>query len=209
MRSVFRFVAFVFILLCLYTPAHAQEAPKASDVVQTFYDALLDTMKQGPELGFAGRYQKLEPALTQAFNLPLMARYAVGPAWAKASKEEQTKLVTEFSAFSIATYASRFTKFEGETFTVIGEKPMQGGKAFMVQTKLTPKDSDPVTLNYLVRPDEKGNLRIADVYLDASISELATRRSEFSSVIKREGMKALLDSLAAKVVHMKEGPKKK
>jgi len=181
------------------TPAHAGQA---TDTVQSFYNTLTETMKQGPELGFEGRVKKLEPALSKAFDLPFMARYAVGPAWSKAPKEEQEKLVASFMAFSVATYASRFTKYDGEKFEVLGEKPMTGKNTVMVETILTPKDAPPVSLNYMLKPDETGTLRIVDVYLDASISELATRRSEFGSVVKREGFPALLNSLAEKAKNM-------
>lgn len=166
-------------------------------VVQKFYTQLVETMKQGDQLGFSGRYKKMDPAVREAFNLSLMARFAVGPAWASASTDEQKKLVEAFSAFSIATYASRFKKYDGEAFEVLGEKPAaQGG--VIVETKLTPKGGDSVTLNYLVRADEKGAPRICDVYLDAAISELATRRSEFTAIVKREGFGALVQSLEAK-----------
>lgn len=188
------------LLLTILAPSSAHAETTASDVVKGFYAALVDTMKQGPELGFEGRYKKLEPEVTKAFNLSLMARYAVGPSWAKASPEDQQNLVKEFSNFSVATYASRFSKFDGELFEVKGEKTTANG--IMVETHLTPKDSEPVTLNYLVRKDEEGALRIVDVYLDASISELATRRSEFSSVVKREGLAALISSLAEKTKKM-------
>ena len=192
----------LFVALVTTTPAHA--GGPASAVVQEFYNALTDTMKQGNELGFEGRYKKLEPAVTKAFNLPFMAKYAVGPSWAKASKEEQDTLVANFSAFSVATYASRFTKFDGEVFQVLDEKPMAAKDQIMVETKLTPNGGDPVTLNYVVRPDETGALRIVDVYLDASISELATRRAEFGSVVKRDGFSALVNSLSEKVKKMSQ-----
>jgi len=195
---------FLFTLLCA-APVSAEEtaasASDASSIVKDFYTTLQSTMKDGPALGFDGRYKKLEPAVTKAFNLPLMTRYAVGLAWSKASADEQAKLVKAFSNFSVATYASRFTKSDGEVFEVLGEKPAAGG-GVMVETRLTPKDSDPVTLNYLVRKDETGALRIVDVYLDAAISELATRRAEFGSVVKREGLPALLASLIEKAKKM-------
>ncbi len=183
-------------------PAHAETAAaSATALVQNFYAQLLDTMKQGDKLGFEGRYKKLEPTLQATFNLPLMARFAVGPGWISATPAAQQKLVDAFSSFSIATYASRFKKFDGEQFDVIGEKPAaQGG--VIVETKLTPKGADPVTLNYLVRKDDKGALRIVDVYLDAAISELATRRSEFTAIVKREGFDALVLSLESKTKKM-------
>ncbi len=206
MKRVATFLALPFFLTTLFLAAPAQAETPAAAIVQKFYDALQTTMQEGPELGFEGRYKKLEPAVSATFNLPLMARYAVGAAWVKASHEEQEKLVGSFSAFSIATYASRFTKYDGEVFKVGGEKPAAGG-GIMVETTLTPKGSTPVILNYLLRPDEAGALRIVDVYLDASISELATRRADFTSIIKREGMPTLLRSLDEKTEKMRQSKK--
>jgi len=193
----------VFSLVLVLTglaPSVRAETPAAT-VIQNFYDTLAATMKEGQTLGFDGRSEKLKPAIEAAFNLPLMARYAVANNWSKASGEEQKRLIHSFSAFSVATYASRFSKYDGEVFTVTGEKPAAGG-AIMVATTLTPRGGTPIALNYLLRPDEDGALRIVDVYLDAAISELATRRAEFTSVIKREGMPALLRSLDEKTKKM-------
>jgi len=192
------FLAIAFTASAL--PAKA-ETNSATEVVKTFYAQLVDTMKQGDSLGFAGRYKKLEPAVESAFNLPLMARFAAGPAWNTASPDEQQRLVAAFSDFSVANYASRFTKYDGERFDVLDEKPAAGGGT-IVETKLTPKNSEPVTLNYLLRPDENGQLRIVDVFLDATISELATRRAEFSSIIKRDGFSALVATLNGKAKKM-------
>ncbi len=185
--------------------ASAEDTPAVA-LVKSFYATLEETMKEGPKLGFEGRYKKLEPAVTKAFNLPLMARYAVGLGWNKEPVEEQKKLIEAFSRFSVATYASRFTKYDGEIFQVLGEKPAAGG-GVMVETKLKPKDGEAVTLNYLVRNDEAGSPRIMDVYLDAAISELATRRAEFGAVIKRQGFFALIDSLDEKAKKMDQSLK--
>jgi len=180
-------------------PAAAPTAPvraSATDIVKNFYAQLESTMKQGEQLGFAGRYKKLDPVLQSAFNLPLMTHYAVGLVWNNATPAEQEQLTKAFSEFSIATYASRFAKYDGEQFAVIGEKPASGGT--MVETTLKPKDGEAVALNYLMRQDDKGAWRIVDVFLNGSISELATRRAEFAAVIKREGIAALVNSLGEK-----------
>lgn len=200
MKRLFSLALFLSFLFAGSVAQAAATTP--SDVVSSFYATLADTMKQGKALGFEGRYTKLEPAVKTAFDLPLMAKYAVGSNWSKATPEQQKGLVDAFSAFSIATYASRFTKYDGELFEVKGEQPSSNG-AVMVSTTLTPKDSAPVKLNYLCRKDDQGNFKIVDVYLDASISELATRRSDFMSVIKRESFDALISSLNDKVQKMK------
>ncbi len=174
----------------------AAQALSATDVVKNFYAELTETMKQGAKLGFAGRYKKLDPAMHQAFNLPLMAKVSVGLVWSSTTPAEQEQIVSAFSNFSVATYANRFSKYDGEQFNVGEEKNSAGGK--IVETTLKPKDSDAVALNYLMRQDETGAWRIVDVFLNGSISELATRRSEFSSVIKRDGIAALVNSLGEK-----------
>jgi len=176
--------------------ANADAAP--STVVKNFYDTLTGVMKDGDNLGFAGRYKKLAPAIKASFNLPLMTRFAVGPDWRKANAGEQQQLISAFSDFSVATYANRFAKYGGEQFEVIGQKPASGGGT-IVETKLTPGDGGaPVTLNYLMRQDDQGSWRIVDVFLDGAISELATRRSEFTSIVEHDGIPALVNELGEK-----------
>ncbi len=85
-----------------------RKASPASAVVRNFYGQLIETMKQGDKLGFAGREKKLAPAIKSAFNLPLMTRFAVGPGWSNATPSEQKQLISAFSDFSVATYASQF-----------------------------------------------------------------------------------------------------
>ncbi|MGE0109336.1 MAG: ABC transporter substrate-binding protein [Bdellovibrionales bacterium] len=203
-----------FLLIGTAAPVYAATSKEAASatqnaadketttLIESFYATLLETMKQGETLGFEGRYNKLSPVIEKTFNLPLMTRYAVGPSWSKATKAQQESLIKAFTEFSVATYASRFTKYDGEAFLVTGAKPMNA-RAFMVQTTLTPQGEEAIALNYLLRPDQQKKWRIADVYLDATISELATRRADFGAVIKQGGLDKLVTSLQDKVAKMK------
>jgi phospholipid transport system substrate-binding protein len=210
MRNV-KFHLLALMVLAFVAPMHPSFAkPKASPdpeaiskpenvsstVVDKFYGKLIDVMKQGSKLGFDGRYQKLEPAIKDAFNLPLMTKLAVGSAWSLATEEERRQLIKAFSDFSVANYANQFKDFNGETFVVVGTDQAING--YIVKSKLTPKDADAVELNYLVQKDEQGQWRIVDVFLNGSISELAARRSEFTSIAKRDGIPALVNSLNTK-----------
>ena len=62
--------------------ARAADADPAAAQIQTFCDALIDTMKHGKELGVQGRYNKLKPTIEQVFDLPLMTSLVVGSSWA-------------------------------------------------------------------------------------------------------------------------------
>jgi len=168
--------------------AGADEDPTAR--IQAFYDVLLDTMKQGPQLGVQGRFDKMLPAINAAYDIPAMTRIACGPEWTKIPPATQQALIEAFGRMSAAIYADRFTKYSGQRF-VIDPNPVPHNADVVVTTKLVPQDGDPVALNYLMR-GPVGDMKVVDVFLDGSISELATRRSEFSGVLKSDGPDALL-----------------
>ncbi len=207
MKIMFVFLGMLLAAVCLLSPcseanasvsiaAPASEKDTVTGLVGGFYTRLVDVMKDGDKLGFAGRYKRLEPTITASFNMPLMTRMAVGTTWAHATSDEQQQLVSAFSDFSVANYANQFKSFDGEKFSVLDAKPVASG--YIVETSLQPKDGAAVTINYLVEKDERGAWRIVDVFLNGSISELAARRSEFTSIAKRDGIAALVNSLGEK-----------
>jgi len=186
----------VMALVISGAPAVAADAGPLA-VPQSLYDALLKVMKQGPALGFAGRVKSLEPELRRDYDLAFMTRLVVGPPWRSMSPEDQQGLVAAFSDYTIATYASRFKEFSGERFTVDpGTSTLPSGDT-IVHTKLVPHDGDAVELDYLLRAQPEG-LRIIDVLLNGTVSEMAERRSEYSSTLRDGGAAALIRMLQQK-----------
>jgi phospholipid transport system substrate-binding protein len=92
-----------------------------------------------------------------------------------------------------ATYASRFDGFSGERFEVLQTVDRPNGDK-IVMTRIVPSDGKPVQLNYLMR-NIGGEWKIIDVYLNGTISELASRRAEFGSILKSGGPNALVSAL--------------
>ena len=164
--------------------------------MRSFYDSLLTTMKDGRTLGQSGRYERLAPVVGRLFDVPSMARLAVGASWAKLSPAQQQQVTEAFGHYISATYADRFDSYSGEQLQVTGEQPY--GAEIMVQTKIVKSKGDTVSLNYRMR-EKAGSWQIADVYLDGSISQLATQRSEFHSILQREGVDGLIIALNCKV----------
>jgi len=175
--------------------AAAPASPRT--VVESFYAVLLDTMKQATSLRYEGRYRQLQPAIEAAFNLPLMIRLAVGPQWNALTPQQQGRLLDSFRRFTVATYASRFDGYQGEHFEITGEAPPPTGGT-LVQTRLVSPKDDPVELNYLLRQGDAG-WQIIDVFLSGSISQLATWRAEFTSVLRRDGADGLVGLLEQKI----------
>ena len=185
--------------------AFAQTSSTAPEVVvREFYDALLGTMRRAKELGFAGRYAVLDPAVRKAFDLSAMTRISIGPQWRQIDPAIQAKLQSAFAEWTISTYADQFNGFDGEVFSVGATKDMPPNDK-LVETTLTPKGAEPIILNYLMR-NTGGEWRIIDVYLTGSISELATRRSEFTAIIKSDGAEGVVRALTKRVEDMRAKP---
>ena len=170
-------------------------APQA--MVKSLNDSLLYMMKNAEALRFSGRRDFLAARLDAVFHLPVMARIVVGSRWRKLNQNQQQRLVDGFSRLTVSTYASRFDGWSGESFEIRAVKPMRD-KTVLVKTAILRPKADTVEINYLMHQFKSG-WRVIDVYLKQSYSELATKRSEYSSVLRRRGFEALIRKIEQKV----------
>lgn len=180
-------------LLGLTTPAHASAQDTPSQEIEQYYGVLEDAWRRADELGFDGRFDLLVPAIQNVFNMPYIAQFTVGRYWNGLTDQQKTELTNAVTRLSAATYASRFDNYSGEQFKVLEERQTSRGD-LLVLTNIIDSKGEPVDVNYLMR-DQDGDWQIVDVYLKGSISELATRRSEFTSVLKREGFDGLIAAI--------------
>jgi phospholipid transport system substrate-binding protein len=184
----------MFVAAVLITPGSAALS-NPEEAVRSFYGVLLGNMQQGRVLGETGRYTRLAPVVGRTFDIPLMTRLAVGPAWDTLPPAEQQRLQAAFAHYVTATYADQFDSYSGQQLQVTGERPT--GSNIMVQTKIAKSNGETTKLDYLMRPDQ-GAWQISDVYLDGTISQLAVHRSEFYSILRREGVDGLVMALNRK-----------
>lgn len=184
--------------LFLAAPALAADTPNS--VVEGFNAALLDAMKNGPALGFKGRFDKLRPAFEAAFDVPFMVRFVSGAA--QTDEAEAKALNDSFIAYSVAFYARNFKAFDGETFPIDGTREIPQGT--LVSTRIVPKGEKGTPMNYLLRRSN-GAWKIIDVFLDGTISQLATRRTDFAQPLKDGGVDGLIKLLDTKTAEVSKG----
>jgi phospholipid transport system substrate-binding protein len=160
--------------------------------IDAFDKTLLDTMKSAKDLGVSGRYRKMEPAIERAFNLPVMARYAVGPKWTDFSDAEHQGLVDAFTRLTIASYAHNFDGYGGEHFE-INPTVQTRNLDKIVQTQLIRPKDKPVVLNYRMRLAD-GGWKVIDIYF-GTISQLTVRRNDLSATGMIGGAKGLTKTM--------------
>lgn len=190
-----------FWLLCAgwllsFSPVPAAAAaPGPTEVLRQFYGQLLYVMQNASALGVRGRYQKLEPIIRGTFDVPFMARLSIGPTWYRLTPDQKKRAATAYGRYVTAIYATRFDDYAGQKFEVLGAQKIKHGT--LVQTQIIKANGEPVSINYVVHDNDVG-WQIRDVYVGDAISELATRRSEFSGILRSSGIDGLIASLNKK-----------
>ena len=178
----------------LSCPVHATTA-SGGDTVQGLYDALLSTMKNGRTLGKSGRFTQLDPVIRRSFDIAWMARLSVGPSWGGLNEAQRQQVSESFGRYISATYADRFDSYDGQKLEVTGERPAPSG--VIVTSQIIKANGEPVKVDYMMHRNGDGWL-ISDIYLDSAISEVATGRSEFSAILKTDGIDGLIAALNRK-----------
>jgi phospholipid transport system substrate-binding protein len=193
LRKAVAFAAGLGLSMLSY-PLHATPA-SGGDTVKGLYDVLLSTMKDGRILGQSGRFTQLDPVIRRSFDIASMARLSVGPSWAGLSEAQRQQMTESFARYISATYADRFDSYAGQKLEVTGERPAPSG--VMVKSQIIKANGEPVKVDYMLRRNGDSWL-IADIYLDGAISEVATRRSEFATILRNEGIDGLIAALNRK-----------
>ncbi len=172
-------------------PLRAQTPSAAVAKIQNYYQQLMPTIQQAARLSVRERDKRFSPVFAAVFDIPTMTRLAVGPAWKSFSAEQQAAVREAFARFIVADYASQIKDYSGESFVVDPQTtPESRGGGEIVKTKLLQPNGRTVNINYLVRGE-----RVIDIYLNGTISDLATRRDEFASIIAAGGAEALIKRL--------------
>jgi phospholipid transport system substrate-binding protein len=199
-KGWFRAASLAVALMTAGAVAQAEAADPAVAPVQSFYDTLISTMKQGKALGIKGRYEKLKPVAEATFDLPGMTRLSVGPAWNTMSPADQDALIKALSRYTIASYAANFKSFDGEKFVV--EPAAKDRNADKVVFSKLIAGAEIVPFNYLMRKNG-ASWKVIDIYLNGFVSQMAKQRSDFGATVQSGGAAALqkkIDTLADKLM---------
>ncbi|MBV8122068.1 MAG: ABC transporter substrate-binding protein [Alphaproteobacteria bacterium] len=181
--------------LLFASPSFAAATPGPSDVIRNFCSQLLDVMQHAAALGAKGRYQRLQPIMLSAFDVPFMARLSIGPTWYRLTPDQKRRAAAAYARYLTAVYATRFDDYAGQKFEVLGEERIKHGT--LVKTQIVKANGEPVSINYVMHDNDIA-WQIRDLYVGDAISELATRRSEFSGILRSSGIDGLIASMNKK-----------
>ncbi|MEY3882685.1 MAG: hypothetical protein RIQ94_3481 [Pseudomonadota bacterium] len=180
----------LFYMFCLAitntTLAQDNSAATAKQVVEKFQSELITVMKNGKQLGYSGK------PISDSHDLTKIARIIVGKEWEKLSEAQQQKLVDAIIRLSISSYAHNFKDYSGESFVFDSEEETTRG-GFVVHSHLIIPDDKPVKFDYMLK-EKDNSWRIINIIANG-VSDLALKRSEYTTILQREGFDSLITKI--------------
>ena len=124
--------------LAAIAPAAGPEIINPDDVMlalRRLSSDAISVLKDG-QLDAAHRVAKFHDLMSRDFDIPLMARFALGRHWKRADQSQRTAYVEAFSAFMLHHYASKIAGAQICSFDV--QSACRAGKRdVMVQSRIT------------------------------------------------------------------------
>ncbi len=207
-RILLTIICSVLFTLLIFLPAlSGAEQKGAADSVKMMNAALMECMKKADDLGFRGRYKLLAPVINEVFALQFMGQVSMGSYWKDLTPEQKKQFLGLYTDWTISSYAGNFDGYSGEKFVIQKGQEEQGEKAYVLSNLVRPRE-ETIDFNYTLRRI-RDKWRIVDIKV-SGVSQLALTRSQFVTVMKKNGFDGLVSSLKGKIADLKakEGAKK-
>ena len=181
----------MFLMISIFTVFHSET--KSESKVLTGVNELHESLiKISDKTINSDNLALIDDVIKNSYDLEKMGKMIIGVDWKQMDTNTQKEFISVFKRFISVNYLRRFNKinelsFEHQTLKVIENK-------FKLARVILTADNEKIKIDYLLGlKNEKW--KIFDVLLDGSISEVATKKSDFKKIIKEEGISGLVKNL--------------
>lgn len=183
------------VLFGLAQTAWADASPDA--MAKQVTNEVLRVVKQDRDLQ-SGNSQKVydlvQVKVLPHFDFEAMAKLAVARNWSKATPEQQTRLIEEFRALLVRTYAASISSVVDYQIEFKPLRMNPGDTEVTVNTEVSKSGSPPIPIDYRMEKKDKG-WKVYDVLVD-NVSLVTVYRNSFNSEVRKGGIDGLIQTLA-------------
>lgn len=122
------------------------------------------------------------------------AQWVLGANWRTATPAQREQFIAEFSDLLLRTYGTALRQYDSEKLNYLPAQAPAGADRVTVRTEIIRPDGPKVSVDYLLT-NRSGEWKVYDVIIE-NVSLVVTYRSEYSAIIKRDGMDGLLKQLS-------------
>jgi phospholipid transport system substrate-binding protein len=141
-------------------------------------------------------YPLVETSVLPHFDFRRMSQSALGRFWRDATEEQKEGVTREFREMLVRTYATALLGYTGQAIEYLPVRLGTDDTKAVVPTRLDLGGGPPVPVDYRLRKGDDG-WKIYDVVID-NVSLITNYRSQFASVVRRNGIDGLITALASK-----------
>lgn len=204
MKNIRILPAAVLILGVALGPAATAESKTAAGNPEVFIEQLASQaikVLSSPNGSLKEREDKFRTLLRNDFAMKDIGRFVVGTYWRRMTPEQRTEYLNLFSEWVLKTYSIRLGGYSGEQFKVLSTSPA-GQRDVLVKTRIDKSGGNGFNASWRVRKID-GGYKIIDIYVEG-VSMAITQRSEFESILQRQGIDGLIGMLKDKVKTMSQ-----
>lgn len=140
--------------------------------------------------------QQLKTIFRDNVDTDWIGQFVLGKYWRDATPDQQKKYLSLYREFLIQSYTGRFKDYSGESFKITGSRD-EGNSKFLLNTEIVRPQNPSVLVDYKVK-GTGASMKVYDIVVEG-VSLISTQRSEFTSVVSRKGLDALITALDKKV----------
>ena len=148
------------------------------------------------------KFDALVALLDGPIDLDLVARLILGRHWRTADDAQRQQYLTLFREYALANLASKLHLYRGQSFEVTGAKVVSDQDA-LVSSRILSNGEPPLQVDWRLRERDGGAPVTIDLIVEG-VSLIVTLRSEFGSVIERQGFDGLLVELRQRITQTRQ-----
>ncbi len=195
-RYIYKPIICTILFICFAMQSYIAKASpaEARDFVQGMSDEVIKIVTD-KKLEDSKKEQQLNEMFIKRVDVNWIGKFVAGRHWRESSKEQQEKYISNYSKFLLDSYVPKFKQYIDQKIT-IGKFSMEAEGEYLVETTIDDQDGKSYRVNYKLR-SAGGSFEIYDIIAEG-VSMITTQRSEFGSILDREGMDSLVTKLAKK-----------
>ena len=195
-----RYLWSVLMVIALAAASSAQAGEKeAKTYVLGVSNKVLEIISN-KKIDQGTKQTRLIKLFEQTVDTKWIGRFVLGKYYRTATPAQKKKYDDIYHEFLIRSYVPRFKEYKGQKFE-LAETQSHGKGEYLVKTNILSANAAPIRVDYRVREDA-GTFHVIDI-ISEGVSLINTQRSEFGSVVSREGMDYLLDKLKQRLETLK------
>lgn len=171
-------------------PASALEQTAARAFVTKLADKTLTVLRADSDV--AARANKLAPLLRDGLDLDAMGKFVLGRQGRELTTAQQKSFAQAFERHVVETYSDLLARQSVADVKITGDSKQPDGDV-LVNSEITRGGAPSTPYDWRVR-ETKAGLKVVDVVING-VSLLITRRQEFASVMRKDGVDGLIRRL--------------